>query len=168
MRYQAHPVIDKDPCPTQLMIGSRSAAPEPHSGYPFFTPRREIYVLHGELGRIVDISMGGIRFTYSATDHLPSVPPVRGMLFTNIDDYLDEIPLHVLSDKTVFHLLDSEYLLKERRARFGELTNNLIRRLERFILKNLHIPTLSREERHRSPNPLSPPCPERIGNGLSF
>jgi hypothetical protein len=168
MRYPEPRIIAKGLYPIQDPAGSRSATAEPHAGYPFFKPRREIYVLHGELGRIVDISMGGIRFTYSATDHLPAIPPACGMLFTNIDDYLEEIPLRVLSDKTIFHLLDSQYLLKERNASFGDLTEGQVRSLERFILKNVYAGRCSSGVVHSSSNPLIPPGPDRIGNGLNF
>jgi hypothetical protein len=167
MRYPVRPFTDQDLCPTQRLIGSRRATPTPHAGYPVFTPRREIYVLHGELGRIIDISMGGIRFTYSTLAHLPATPPAEGMLFTDVDDCLTEIPLQLLSDRTVFHLVESEYLLRERKACFGDLSGRQARKLERFLLKNVHIPR-HQSSRPESANPLRPPAPCRIGNGLRF
>lgn len=128
----------------------KEAAESSHTKYPCFTPRREMYVLHREFGRIIDISMGGVRFTYFDRDFFSAEPPDEGMLFTNTDDYLDEIPFHVVADKTVSHLFASKYFLKERRIRFGEMTANQIRKLERFILKNAHIPQLSYDTRYNS------------------
>lgn len=127
--------------------GDQAVEPE-YTAYPRFTPRREVYVLHREFGRLAEISMGGIRFTYFDQAFFSTEPPAMGMLFTNTDDYLDEIPFHVVSDKMVSHLFASKYFLKERRIRFGELSANQVRTLERFILKNAHIPQLSFDARY--------------------
>lgn len=118
-----------------------------------------MYVLHREFGRIIDISMGGVRFTYFTTDSVSADLPVDGMLFTNNDDFLDEIPFLVLTDRVISHLFASKYFMKERKIHFGELTESQTRRLERFILKNAHIPQLSYDSRYRSYKSVYTPMP---------
>lgn len=119
-----------------------------YTPYPCFTPRREIYVLHREFGRVTEISMDGVRFSYFDQAFFSTEPPAKGMLFTNTDEYLDEIPFHVVGDKSISHLFASKHFLKERKVRFGELSANQVRKLERFILKNAHIPQLSFDARY--------------------
>lgn len=135
--------------------GNQAGGPE-YTSYPRFAPRREIYVLHREFGRLAEISMGGIRFTYFDQAFFSAEPPAMGMLFTNTDDYLDEIPFQVVSDKLVSPLFASRYFLKERRIRFGELSANQVNTLERFILKNAHIPQLSFDARYADYKSIHP------------
>jgi hypothetical protein len=144
------PAATKAPFLAHFSPKARNAGAPDSTKYPCFAPRREMYVLHREFGRVTEISMGGICFTYFDRDFFSAELPVEGTLFTNTDDYLDEIPFEVISDKTVSLLFASKYFLKERRIRFGELTANQIRQLERFILKNAHIPQLSYDTRYNS------------------
>ncbi|MEW6594751.1 MAG: hypothetical protein AB1413_07790 [Thermodesulfobacteriota bacterium] len=138
----------KEPFPAAVPAAHPDTAAPDSIHYPSFMPRREMYVLHREFGRIVEIGMGGLRFTYFAQEFFALAPPAEGLLFSNSDDFLEEIPFVVLADRTLSLPFASKYLLRERRVRFGELTASQTRRLERFILKNAHIPQLSHDSRY--------------------
>ncbi|MEW6500861.1 MAG: hypothetical protein ACOY8P_11555 [Thermodesulfobacteriota bacterium] len=130
-----------------------ATAPAPIA-YPSFAPSREMYVLHREFGRIAEIGMGGLRFTYFNQAFFAAEPPGEGVLFTANNDYLDGIPFRILSDRAVSLFFASKYFIKERRIRFGALTAKQTCALEQFILRNAHIPQLSYDARYADYRPL--------------
>ena len=116
--------------------------------FPKFTPCQEMYVFHNEVGRVLEISMDGVSFTYIA-DNLPlkEFPP-EGMLFTHGGKYIHDIPFERISDHVHGQFFSSGYIIRERRVRFGELSAGLVKQLECFILENAHIPQLSYDARY--------------------
>jgi len=125
-----------------------NAPGEQHGKFPRFTPRLEMYVFHQGVGRVLDISMGGVSFSYIADSHPPEELPREGMLFTHSGQHIQEIPFEVVADEVCAQFFLSDYFVLERRVRFGELSELQIRQLESFILNNAHIPQYSYDTRY--------------------
>lgn len=119
-----------------------------HGKFPRFTPRLEMYVFHQGVGRVLDISMGGVSFSYIADNHPPEELPKEGILFTHNGQHIQGIPFEIMGDDVYSRFFSSEYFVKERRVRFGELTVAQVRQLESFILNNAHIPQFSYDTRY--------------------
>ena len=111
--------------------------------FPRFMPKKEMYVLHYNFGKVIDISMGGILFNYVDKEYLQGNPPEKGILFGYNDHYMDEIPFETVSDTVISKSLASKPVIKQRRVIFGDLTAGQIEQLERFILDNARIPQLA-------------------------
>ncbi|MGV1099660.1 hypothetical protein ACUUL3_09680 [Thiovibrio sp. JS02] len=121
---------------------------EHHGKFPRFAPRREMYVFHQGVGRVLDISMGGVSFSYIADNHPPTEPPREGILFTHHGEHIQGIPFEIVADAVCSRFFSSDYFIRERQVRFGELSEVQIRRLESFILNNAHIPQCSYDTRY--------------------
>jgi len=121
---------------------------ERHGKFPRFTPFLEMYVFHNVVGRVLDISMEGVSFTYIADHHPPEKFPAAGVLFTHVGKHIQEIPFKVISDHMHGQFFLSDYFIRERQIRFGELSAGLVKQLECFILENAHIPQLSYDARY--------------------
>lgn len=113
--------------------------------FPRFKPKKDMYVLHYNFGKVIDISMGGIVFNYVDKEYLTEAPPNNGILFGYNDHYMDEIPFTIISDKTISKSTTSKPVIKQRRILFGDLTSGQVQQLERFILDNANIPQLVHE-----------------------
>ena len=118
--------------------------------FPRFTPDQEMYVFHNEVGRVLEISMGGVTFTYIANNRLPKEFPPEGMLFTIGGMYIHDIPFACINDHVHGHFFSSGYCLRERRIGFGALSPELVRKLEGFILENAYIQKLSYDARYQA------------------
>lgn len=116
--------------------------------FPRFTPCQEMYVFHNEVGRVLDISMDGVSFTYIADNLPPKEFPPAGTLFTHGGKHIQEIPFEPISDHVHGRFFSSGYFIRERRVSFGELSADLVKQLECFILENAHIPQLSYDARY--------------------
>ena len=126
-----------------------SNAPGGHHGkFPRFTPRQEMYVFHQGVGRVLDISMGGVSFSYIADSHPSEELPREGILFTHSGQHIQGIPFEIMADDVCSRFFSSDYFVMERRVRFGELSEAQIRQLESFILNNAHIPQFSYDTRY--------------------
>ncbi|MBU2538714.1 MAG: hypothetical protein KKH22_09745 [Proteobacteria bacterium] len=121
---------------------------EHHGRFPRFTPRLEMYVFHQGVGRVLDISMGGVSFSYIADNHSPEELPKEGILFTHNGQHIQGIPFEIMTDDVHSRFFSSEYFVKERRVRFGELSVAQVRQLESFILNNARIPQFSYDTRY--------------------
>jgi len=111
--------------------------------FPRFMPKKDMYVLHHNFGKVIDISMGGILFNYVDKEYLQGNPPERGILFGYNDHYMDEIPFETVADTVISKSPASKPVIKQRRVFFGDLTAGQIQQLERFILDNARIPQLA-------------------------
>lgn len=118
--------------------------------FPRFTPHQEMYVFHNEVGRVLEISMDGVTFTYIADNRPPKEFPPEGLLFTIGGMYIQEIPFARISDHVHGNFFSSDYFIRERQVRFGELSADLVKQLECFILENAHIPQLSYDARYQA------------------
>ena len=121
-------------------VRSSNAPGEHHGKFPRFTPRQEMYVFHHGVGRVLDISMGGVSFSYIADNQPPQELPAEGILFTYSGQHIQGIPFEIVADAVSSRFFSSDYFVRERWIRFGELTEVQVRQLESFILNNAHIP----------------------------
>ncbi len=110
--------------------------------FPRFEPRKEMYVLHYNFGKIIDIGMGGVLFNYVDKDYLNDGPPEKGILFGHNDHYMDEIPFNTISDTIISKSTSSKPVIRQRRILFGKLTDSQVRMLERFIIDHARIPQM--------------------------
>jgi len=127
---------------------ANNAPGEHHGKFPRFTPRQEMYVFHQGVGRVLDISMGGVSFSYIADNHPPEELPTEGILFTHSGQHIQGIPFEIVADEVCSRFFLSDYFVRERRVRFGELSEQQVRQLESFILNNAHIPQFSYDTRY--------------------
>jgi len=107
-----------------------------------------MYVFHQGVGRVLDISMGGVSFSYIADSHPVEELPAEGILFTHNGQHIQGIPFEIVADEVCSRFFSSDYFIRERRVRFGELSEAQIRQLESFILHNAHIPQFSYDTRY--------------------
>lgn len=121
---------------------------EHHGKFPRFTPRLEMYVFHQGVGRVLDISMGGVSFSYIADNHTPAELPKEGILFTHNGQHIQGISFEIVADDVCSRFFSSDYFVRERRVRFGELSEAQVKQLESFILNNAHIPQFSYDTRY--------------------
>lgn len=131
-----------------LDTGGGNALGEQHGKFPRFTPRLEMYVFHQGVGRVLDISMGGVSFSYIADSHPLQELPGEGILFTHSGQHIQGLPFEIVADDVCSRFFSSDYFVRERRVRFGELSEAQIRQLESFILNNAHIPQFSYDTRY--------------------
>lgn len=129
-------------------VQASNAPGEHHGKFPRFTPRQEMYVFHQGVGRVLDISMGGVSFSYIADNPPPEDLPREGILFTHSGQHIQGIPFEIMADAVCSRFFSSDYFVMERRVRFGELSELQVRQLESFILNNAHIPQFSYDTRY--------------------
>ena len=129
-------------------VHASNAPGEHHGKFPRFTPRQEMYVFHQGVGRVLDISMGGVSFSYIADNPPPEELPREGILFTHGGQHIQGVPFEIMADAVCSRFFSSDYFVMERRVRFGELSEAQIRQLESFILNNAHIPQFSYDTRY--------------------
>ncbi len=122
--------------------------------FPRFLPKKDMYVLHHNFGKVIDISMGGLVFNYVDKEYLQGNPPEKGILFGYNDHYMDEIPFQTISDTVLSKSPTSKTTIKQRRVTFGDLTASQIQQLERFILDNALIPQLAFESQLADENAI--------------
>ncbi|MDP2756122.1 MAG: hypothetical protein Q8O45_00715 [Desulfurivibrionaceae bacterium] len=130
------------------LVQTGDAPGEHHGKFPRFTPRQEMYVFHQGVGRVLDISMGGVSFSYIADTLPPAELPEAGILFTHTGQHVQGVPFEIIADEVCSRFLSSDYFVRERRIRFGELSGEQVRQLESFILNNAHIPQFSYDTRY--------------------
>ena len=116
--------------------------------HPRFKPMKMIYVFHCDFGKVLDISMGGLVFTYiydkeNSNEQIPE----KGVLFFSCEDkdnYIDSMPFDTVSDLAVSKPnLKNSWSTRQRRISFGKLSENQTEKLERLILKHINIPQLA-------------------------
>jgi hypothetical protein len=107
-----------------------------------------MYVFHQGVGRVLDISMGGVSFSYIADNQPVEELPVEGILFTHNGQHIQGVPFEIVADAVCSRFFSSDYFVRERQVRFGDLSEDQIRQLESFILTNAHIPQFSYDTRY--------------------
>ncbi len=117
-------------------------------GFPRFSLQKELYVIHRDFGKIVEISMDGLLFIY-LDGILPDTEiPSTGILFNYSDQYLDKIPFEIVADNIAQHMGKTGHRLRQRRIKFGVMSDEQIAEIEKLILANARIPQLSSDTRY--------------------
>jgi len=107
--------------------------------YPRFQSTKEMYVFHYNFGKILEIGMGGILFSYvqKQDNNIKNMP--TGTLFDAENRYIDDIPFQVVYDSVVSDSPSSKLIIKKRCITFGDLTESQSKSLESFILENINM-----------------------------
>ena len=104
--------------------------------FPRFKTQNELFVLHSDFGRIEEIGIGGMAFTYIEKEGHKNNSRNRGTLFSKEDDYLIELPVKTISDSIVYPSTSGKSNIRKRVVVFDDLQGEQIDQLERFILNN--------------------------------
>lgn len=97
----------------------------------------EAFVLLGpdstKLGRIIDISMGGLAFSHVGRASPPSALFELDMFLVDSDFYLDKMPYEIISDTKIRDSGFDSIAMRRCGVQFGNLTPSQISQLEQFI-----------------------------------
>jgi len=110
--------------------------------FPRFKVEGELFVFHLDLGKIQEIGVGGVRFTYTEKVCLQGDYPEKGVLFTENNDLLVELPFKTVSDTSLEHLTSDHVKSRQRIIIFDDLAEDQLDQLEKFILGNVDIPAM--------------------------
>jgi hypothetical protein len=101
----------------------------------------ELFVLHRDMGRVQEIGIGGILFTYVEQLRLQGNYPRKGIIFTE-DDLVVELPFKTFSDAYLDHLPSGQVNTRQRIILFDDLAADQLDQLEELILGNVDIPVM--------------------------
>jgi hypothetical protein len=87
----------------------------------------------GKIGQVMDISMGGLAFSYVAGEDQPNRSYKLGILLAEHSFNLTKIPFETIWDKEAEQLPSSSLRMSRCGLQFGELTRNQKSQLEYFI-----------------------------------
>ncbi len=86
------------------------------------------------LGHVLDMSMGGLAFSYIQMQARPEEEIELGIIFGQDGKYLDKLPVETVSDCVMSHGPPSHpVVIRRRSVRFGELTPEQRQNLAEFI-----------------------------------
>ncbi|NVM21601.1 MAG: PilZ domain-containing protein [Desulfobacterales bacterium] len=86
-----------------------------------------------KLGQIIDISRGGLAFTYIAGEGKPTGSFELEIFFSDNGFHLDKIQFETVSDFEIREVPFSSITMRRCGVRFGELTDNQVSQLEHFL-----------------------------------
>ena len=86
-----------------------------------------------KLGQIIDISMGGLAFTYITGEESPNVSLELSIFLAGNRFHLRSIPFETISDAETNEVPFSSINMKRSGVQFGELTPNQLSQLKHFI-----------------------------------
>ncbi len=101
-----------------------------------FQVKNRSFALNTKFGPVVDISMDGLTFLHMPYDLDSKESIEKGMLFAGEKLYCDDLPVTVITDQTVG---DGSARLRRGGLQFGELSQEQLSRLERFIVKGRRV-----------------------------
>lgn len=98
-----------------------------------FNIKKCTIAVSAKLGQVVDISMGGLSFSYIETGNWVKESSPLATLFGPDDLCIDEFPMRIISDCS---LGNGVSMLRRCGVEFGELNQKQISQLEHFIWVN--------------------------------
>ena len=117
--------------------------------FPRFKPQNDnMYVLDSTFGKVINIGMGGMLFTYSADKICPDSSSSDCIVFGCCEHFLEKIPFKTISDTSLSVSLNEEPSLRQCRILFGDLTQSQIDALENFMLRYVMIPQLHKKKQN--------------------
>lgn len=105
--------------------------------FPRFKVDTDLFVLHSYFGKVVEIGMGGIVYTYVEKDNLIDETDKKGVIFNGKDDYLAELPFRTISDAVLYKSPYRKLNIIKRVVVFDELEGDQIEKLEQLIMDNV-------------------------------
>ena len=109
--------------------------------FPRFKVDGELFVLHRDMGKVQEIGIGGVLFTYVEQLCLQGHFPQKGILFTE-DDFVLELPFKMVSDVYLNHFPSDQIKTRQRIIIFEDLAADQLDQLEELILGNVDIPVM--------------------------
>ena len=94
------------------------------------TPRRPHST---KVGQIIDMSIGGLAFSYIADEDRSSASSELGIFLTDNSFHLRQIPFETISDLKTNKVPFSSITMRRSGVQFGKLTHDQISQLEYFI-----------------------------------
>jgi hypothetical protein len=85
------------------------------------------------IGQIIDVSMGGLAFSYIAGEEPSDGSFELGILFAEESFYLTQIPFKTISDQEAKEVPFSFVKMRRCGVQFGEMTHSQISQVEYFI-----------------------------------
>ena len=90
---------------------------------------------YAKRGQIINISEGGLAFSYLAREETPNGSSNLDILLSDISFYLGNVPIKNISDFEIASKEPSNFVRMRRHAvQFGRLNNDQIAQLEFFIM----------------------------------
>jgi hypothetical protein len=86
-----------------------------------------------KLGRMIDISLGGLAFSHMARERPSNELFELDMFIIDGDFYLERVPFETISDLKTLENPFSSITMRRSGVRFGELTHDQLSLLENFI-----------------------------------
>lgn len=86
-----------------------------------------------KLGQIIDIGMGGLAFSYIASEEAPTGAVELSIFLAENRFHLRNIPFETISDVETNEVPFSSITMKRSGVQFGELTPNQVSQLKYFI-----------------------------------
>lgn len=105
--------------------------------FPRFKNVDDVYVLHSDFGKVLEIGMGGMVFTYVDKDNSKGNFPQRGTIFNRTDDYLVELPFKTISDTVARCSSSGKLNIRKRIIVFEDIKQDQVEKLEQFIVENV-------------------------------
>ena len=98
-----------------------------------FQARKCTVAINAKLGQVIDISMGGLSFSYIDTGNWVKDSAALAILFGPDELSLDDFPMRIISDCSLGKGMS---MLRRCGVEFGELTREQVAQLEHFIWVN--------------------------------
>jgi hypothetical protein len=121
----------------------KTITPQNRRFFPRFKPQGDnMYVLDSTFGKVINIGMGGMLFTYSPDKIHPESLASDCIAFGCCGHFLEKIPFKTVSDTSLSLSSNEKQSLRQCRVFFGNLTQHQMDALENFILRHVTIPQL--------------------------
>jgi len=91
--------------------------------------------INTQIGHILDISMGGLSFSYLDSVEWPYCRLEAAILFGD-DFYLENVPIKIISKTIVESEFSTTLVVRQHGAQFGKFTPNQRSQLDYFIWKH--------------------------------
>ncbi|MBU0485929.1 MAG: PilZ domain-containing protein [Proteobacteria bacterium] len=115
------------------MVKKKKKKPLERREHKRYSANAATCALKSKTGQIIDISMGGLAFSYIDRGDWSNESLELGMLFGEGDLCIDELPLKIISDCAIGNGIS---MIRRCGVKFGELTPKQIAQLEYFIWAN--------------------------------
>jgi len=99
-----------------------------------FKPQETKLLVKSRFGEVIDISMGGIAFTYIDRGYSMKGIEQIGRIFGQDDLCIDDLPFKIISDCSI---CDGISVIRRCSAEFGKLTPKQISLLEHLVRANM-------------------------------
>ena len=115
------------------MAATRKKDPTERRQHPRHPAKAGTITANNQTGEIIDISMGGLAFSYLEREDWDGESFDRGMLLGEDDLCIEDLPLKIISDCAINSGIS---IIRRCGVQFGKLTPKQMAQLEYFIWAN--------------------------------